>query len=296
MTKKYFLTAEIGCNHQGDIDIAKRLILQAKNTGCDIVKFQKRDPKLQFSKEVYESAHPTPENAFGATYGEHRENLEFSTAQHKELMNFALQNKIDYSCSVFDTVSAKDIAAINPAHIKIPSPVNNNLEIAEYIAKIFEGTIHISLGMTTRKEENELITILEKYGKLHNTVLYHCISAYPTEDSDVTLREIERIRATYGKRIKAVGFSGHHKGYLADCTALALGSEYFERHFTFDKTAKGSDHRLSLNEEEMSELKQNLEKTSTFLSYKEKEILDCELKTRKFHKYKSVEKEVESGF
>ncbi|MBQ2871404.1 N-acetylneuraminate synthase family protein [bacterium] len=283
--KNYTLISEIGCNHQGDLQIAKKMMIDALNCGCQIVKFQKRTPKLQFSEEKYNSPHPTPENAFGKTYGEHRENLEFSVTQHKELMLFAKENGLEYSCSIFDSQSTEDILSIQPEHIKIPSPINHRADIIEHIAKNFNGIIHVSLGMTTHEEERNLINILEKYNKLQDTILYHCVSAYPTEDKDASLLEITRLKNLYGNKIKALGLSAHHiNSYLPDCIALTLGANYIERHFTFDKAAKGSDHKISLNVEEMKNLNAELKKTSQLLNFKQKEILDCEQKTRQFHK------------
>jgi len=282
--KSYNLIAELACNHQGDFERAKEMIVKARHCGCNIVKFQKRTPELQFTAEKFNAPHPTPENAFGKTYGEHRKNLEFDVEQHKQLMNFARANRIEYSCSVFDIVSAKEIVSIIPAHIKIPSTCNHNSEVIEYIAKNFFGTIHVSLGMTTHTEEANLITILSKYNKLKNTVLYHCVSCYPTEDKDVCLPEITRLNRIYASEVKAIGLSGHHKGILADSMALALGAEYIERHFTFDKAAKGSDHKISLDYDEMKALSEELHQAALYLNNKPKKILDCEMPTRKFHK------------
>ncbi len=285
--QNYNLIAEIGCNHQGDINKAKELILNAKNCGCNFVKFQKREPKLQFSPEKYNAPHPTPENAFGKTYGEHRENLEFSKEQHKILMNFANSLGLEYSCSVFDIISAQNIVGIKPTHIKIPSPINNNLEVVEYIAKNFDGTIHVSLGMTTKQEEFNIFDTLDKFNKLKDTIIYHCVSSYPTQDNDITLLEINRYENDYKDKIKALGLSAHHLDYLPDCIALSMGATYIERHFTFDKNAKGSDHKISLDYNEMKNLNHNLKRTQMFLQHKEKDILDSELKTYNFHKYKN---------
>lgn len=283
---EYNLIAEIGCNHQGDLAKAKEMISAAKKCGCSIIKLQKREPRLQFSPEKYNQPHPNQENAFGKTYGEHREKLEFSQVEHKELMEYAQSLGLEYSCSVFDIVSAKKILEINPSHIKIPSPVNNNLEIVEMVAKSFNGKIHVSLGMTTRDEETALIALLKQYGKLKNTILYHCVSSYPTKDADVSLLELSRLKEFYGNDVFALGLSGHHLDSLPDCLALAMGASFIERHFTFDKLAKGSDHRLSLDYEEMSLLNSNLRRVQNMLKYKPKEILDCELSTYNFHKYK----------
>ena len=166
--------------------------------------------------------HPTPQNAFGKTYGEHRETLELSQNQHKELLDYANSIGVEYSCSVFDIVSTQNILDINPNHIKIPSPINNNEEVIELIAKNFDGIIHISLGMTTKREEEDLIKILEKHNKLKNTVLYHCVSSYPTQDKDASILEILNLKINYSNKIKAIGLSAHHLDFLPDCQQFLL--------------------------------------------------------------------------
>ena len=109
--------AEIGCNHKGDINIAKELILLAKNCGADVAKFQKRNSKELLPKEQYNAPHPNPINSYGETYGGHREFLEFSKEEHKDLMNYCDSVDIEYSTSVWDVTSAKEIAELNPGLI-----------------------------------------------------------------------------------------------------------------------------------------------------------------------------------
>src|SRR6478609_109376 len=127
--KKPFVIAEIGCNHKGDMSIAKELIRIAKIfCNSDAVKFQKRNNKELLTQEQYNTPHPNPSNSYGETYGAHREFLEFNVEEHSELKDYCEDLGIVYSTSVWDTTSAKEIASLNPDFIKIPSACNNNFE------------------------------------------------------------------------------------------------------------------------------------------------------------------------
>jgi len=157
MMKKARVIAEIGCNHKGDMDIAKELIKVAKIfCNADVVKFQKRNNKELLTEEQYNAPHPNPYNSYGDTYGAHREFLEFTADQHKELMEFCKEMDIEYSTSTWDLSSAKEIAALKPGLIKIPSACNNHYEMLEWLCKNYEGEIHVSTGMTTHQEIDDL--------------------------------------------------------------------------------------------------------------------------------------------
>ena len=205
---KVKIIAEIGCNHKGDIQIAKDLIKSAKLCGADIAKFQKRTPKELLTPEQYNAPHPNPANSYGATYGEHREFLEFNADQHKELKDYCDDIGIEYSTSVWDITSAKAIVPLNPHLIKIPSAVNNNERLLKWLCENYGGEIHVSLGMTTRKEEDRLIRLFEDEGRAKDVVVYSCTSGYPVAFEDICLLEINRIRAAYESKVKGIGFSG----------------------------------------------------------------------------------------
>ena len=149
--------AEIGCNHKGDINIAKELIKLAKDCGADIAKFQKRTPKELLTEEQYNTPHPNPINSYGDTYGQHREFLEFSKDQHEELMNYCNSIEIEYSTSVWDVTSAKEIVELNPNLIKVPSASNTHYEMLEVLRDGYKGDVHVSFGMTTKDEQEKLV-------------------------------------------------------------------------------------------------------------------------------------------
>ncbi len=275
--KTPIVIAEIGCNHMGDMEIAKQMITTAKTfSNVGIVKFQKRNPKELLSEEQYNAPHPNPHNSYGDTYGKHREFLEFTAKQHKELKRFCDRLKIEYSCSVWDLTSAKEIAALKPKLIKVGSPSNLKFDVLDYLAKHYDGEIHIALGMTTRKEEKQIVAFMRKVGRLKDVVLYACTSGYPVPFEDVSLLEITRLKKTYGKEVKAIGFSGHHLSIAIDVDAYTLGATYIERHYTLDNTWKGTDHAASLEPGAMRKLVRNLLATQKALTFKKKEILDIE--------------------
>ena len=276
------IICEIGCNHKGDIKIAKKMIEVAKVfCDVDVIKFQKRCNLELLSDEEYNKPHPVPHNSYGSTYGEHREFLEFNLDQHFELKKFCEKNKVEYSSSVWDITSAKEISSLKPKMIKVPSAVNNNTKLLEWIYKNYNGEIHISLGMTTKKEEDNIIKIARETKKINKTILYHCVSGYPVEVRELYLLEITNLLNKYGEELKGVGFSGHHTGIAADISAITLGAKYIERHFTLDRTWKGTDHAASLEPDGMRRLQVNLDDSVNALNYKKKEILDIEKFQRK---------------
>lgn len=279
--------AEIGCNHKGEMSIAKELIKTAKLCGADVAKFQKRTPKELLTPEQYNAPHPNPANSYGPTYGAHREFLEFNADQHRELKDFCQEIGIEYSTSVWDMTSAKQIAPLNPALIKIPSAENNNIPLLSWLCDNYGGEIHVSLGMTTRAEEESLIRLFESKGRAKDVVVYSCTSGYPVAFEDICLLEIPRIKAAYGNIVKSIGFSGHHLGIAVDIAAITLGAEWVERHFTLDRTWKGTDHAASLEPQGLAKLVRDIHNVEKALSEKSNEILPVEQVQRNKLKYKA---------
>ena len=271
------VVAEIGCNHKGQMEIAEEMIMMiAKFCRADYAKFQKRNNKELLTEEQYNNPHPVPANSYGKTYGEHREFLEFNLEQHHQLMAWCKEYGVGYACSVWDLTSAKEITSLNPEYIKIPSGTNQHYEVLGYLCENFEGDIHISFGMTTRAEEQDVVDYFRKYDRLDSLVIYSCISGYPVPFEDISLYEIKRLIEEYGDEVKSVGFSGHHLGIAADTSAMTLGAEWIERHFTLDRTWKGTDHAASLEPDGLRRLVRDVNNVSKALAYKEKEILEIE--------------------
>jgi len=273
--------AEIGCNHKGQLEIAKKLIYQAKYyAGVNVVKLQKRTVKELLTDEEYHAPHPSPWNSYGPSYGAHRDFLELSLEDHKELLAYCEKHNIEYSCSVWDMTSAQEIASLKPKKIKIPSPMNNKYDMISWLIENYEGEIHLSLGMTTKAEEKTLLKLFVDEDRAKDLVIYSCTSGYPVSHGDLCLLEIKRLKDIWGKTVKGVGFSGHHLGIAMDMGAVALGAEYIERHFTMDRTWKGTDHAASLEPDGLRKLVRDVKGMEQALRYKDKEILDVEIEQR----------------
>ena len=271
------IIAEIGCNHKGDIQIAKELIYLAKQCNVDVAKFQKRNNKELLPESQYNSPHPNPINSYGDTYGDHREFLEFSQNQHQELKEYSESIGIKYSTSVWDVASAKEISELNPELIKVPSASNTHYKMLEVLRDEYKGEVHVSFGMTTKSEQEKLVNFFEDKDQAKNRlVIYSCTSGYPVPFPDVCLLEILDVKKRFENRVKSIGFSGHHLGIAIDVAAYTLGVTWIERHFTKDRTWKGTDHSASLEPAGLAKLSRDLKATFEALNYKEKEILDIE--------------------
>ena len=280
--KRPVVIAEIGCNHKGDFELAKQMMSVAKVfCNADVVKFQKRTNKELLTPEEYNTPHPNLANSYGDTYGKHREFLEFSKAQHKQLQKHAEKIGVIYSTSVWDVTSAKEITELNPQLIKIPSASNLNFEILGYLVKNYKGEIHLSLGMTSRDEIQKIVDFFVKNKRAKDLVLYACTSGYPVPFEDLALLEITWLKEMYGDIVKDIAFSGHHLGIAVDIAAYTLGANYIERHFTLDRTWKGTDHSASLEPDGLRRLVRDLQVTHKALTLKREEILPIEVVQRK---------------
>lgn len=249
------IVAEIGANHRGQFAIAKRMCEIALTYCCEhfeiqghtdpsrmIVKFQKRS---DFS-EYPETPHPYPHQAYGPTYREHRRVLELPITDHAVLKAYIESLGGTYSCSVWDMVAAKEVVGLRPDIVKVPSARNMRWDILGYLCEKHEGEIHVSCGMVTRDEIHKIVEFLFEHDRHHDTILYHCTSGYPISPGEVCLGELEWLKRTFEGTVKGFGYSGHHLGLAIDMAAVALGIDYLERHYTLDRTWKGTDHAASL--------------------------------------------------
>lgn len=287
MNKKPLIIAEAGCNHMGQMEIAKDMIETAAHfCKADAIKFQKRCPKELLTTKQYNAPHPNPANSYGDTYGAHREFLEFTVGQHAQLKEWCEQAGIIYSASVWDMTSAKEIASLKPAFIKIPSACNTHFKMLQWLCDNYEGEIQISFGMTSQEEEQQIVRLFETNGRAKDLVLFNCTSGYPVPFKDVCLLEITRMRKQYESRVKAIGFSGHHLGIAIDNAAYTLGASIIERHYTLDRTWKGTDHAASLEPDGIRKLVRNLNAVYEALQYKSTEILPIEQVQRNKLKYR----------
>lgn len=275
------IIAEIGCNHKGDLEVAEEMIgILATFCKADYAKFQKRNNRELLTPAQYAAPHPNPVHAYGTSYGEHREFLEFTLPQHRRLKECCEQFGIGYASSVWDLTSAKEIASLKPVFIKVPSATNQHMDLLDYLCAEYGGEIHVSLGMTTRAEEEGLVRHFQKRGRARDVVLYSCTSGYPVAFDDVCLGEIPRLIEAYGAIVKQIGFSGHHLGIAADIAAQALGASWIERHFTLDRTWKGTDHSASLEPDGLRRLVRDTKAVARTLARRPSELLEVELPQR----------------
>lgn len=287
MYKKPYIIAEAGCNHMGQMEIAKDLIETASHfCKANAIKFQKRCIKELLTPEQFNAPHPNPMNSYGDTYGAHREFLEFTVEQHAQLKEWCEEAGITYSSSVWDLTSAKEITSLKPKFIKVPSACNTHFEMLQWLCDNYIGEIQLSFGMTNHEEEEQIVKLFEKNGRAKDLVLFNCTSGYPVPFKDVCLLEINRMREAYERRVKAIGFSGHHLGIAVDVAAYTLGANVIERHYTLDRTWKGTDHAASLEPDGIRKLVRNLNAVYETLNSKSSEILPIEQIQRDKLKYK----------
>jgi len=161
-----------------------------------------------------------------------------------------------------------------PEFLKVPSACNNNFKMLKVLRDDFSGQVQLSIGMTTKKEVEEIVSFFEETDQAKSRLLiYSCTSGYPVPAKDVALLEINWLYENYGDRVNEIGFSGHHLGVALDVAAYVLGARWIERHFTKDKTWKGTDHSASLEKKELTQLVDNLHDIYHALHYKEEEVL-----------------------
>jgi sialic acid synthase len=262
------VSAEAGANHQGDMKTAKKMIRAAAEAGCSVVKFQKRTPFIM-PPEKKDKPYDNP-HSFGKTYGEHRAFLEFNSQQHAELWNQCRMEGIEYATSVWDTQAFQDVKHLSAPFIKIPSARNEDMDLLAAVASDWRGEVHVSNGMAEPGIEKEWRAL---FGD--RLVVYVATSSYPCRFSDVNLRDILRLK---GEGFR-VGLSGHHLGIAIDVAAAALGVEWIERHFTLDRTMKGTDHAASLEKDGISKLVRDIDALKSAWNER-RGVLPCEVETK----------------
>jgi sialic acid synthase len=268
--KKCKVVSELCCNHGGDIERAEEMIKMSKLCGADYVKFQKRNPIKAVPFDMHNQSHPCPIHSFGETYLDHRKNLEFTIEQHKELKKYCEKIEIGYSSSVWDEDSVMEMISLSPDFIKVPSAMNENYILMDTLFNNYNKDVHISLGMISKKSKEKLYNYLED--KKNRVVMYHTTSGYPIKFKELYLMEILELKKIFSR----VGFSGHHLGISADISAYTLGAEWIERHFTLNRTAKGTDNAASLEPNGLQKLCRDLKASNNSLRYKDVDFTEDE--------------------
>ncbi|XP_061685693.1 sialic acid synthase-like [Syngnathoides biaculeatus] len=266
-----FVIAEIGQNHQGDIEIAKKMIKMAKDCGADCAKFQKSELEYKFNKRALERPYKT-KNSWGETYGEHKRHLEFSHEQFRELQKYAKEVGIFFTASGMDEMAVEFLHEIKVPFFKVGSGDTNNFPYLEKAAKKGRPMV-VSSGM----QSIETMRRVYKTVKEHNQyfVILQCTSTYPLEPKDVNLRVITEFQKEFPDI--PIGYSGHEPGISISVAAVALGAKVIERHVTLEKTWRGSDHAGSLEPAELAEMIRSIRLVETALGSGVKKRLPCEV-------------------
>lgn len=270
---KMFLIAEIGINHNGDLNIAKLLIDKANEAGFDAVKFQKRDIDQVYTQEFLDTPRESP---WGKTQRDQKSGLEFSLNDYKEIDEYCKKKDILWSASAWDLNSQSFLNKFNLKFNKIASPMLGNFPLIKAIAKEKKKTF-ISTGMSTLSEIDEVVEVFNKTGCEFE--LMHCNSTYPLKDEDANLRCIETLRKRYNCK---VGYSGHETSLIkVSLLAASLGATSIERHITLDRAMYGSDQSASVSAEFLKNFVESIRAVESILGDGKKEVRASEQAARK---------------
>jgi N-acetylneuraminate synthase len=261
MIKKPYLIAEIGINHNGDINLAKKLIDISKNANFDAVKFQKRDIDLVYDKEMLDSFRESP---WGTTQRAQKEGLEFGIEEYKEIDKYCKANDIEWFASAWDLNSLDFLKEYNLKYNKIASAMIIDTKFLEEVAKEKKHTF-ISTGMSSLTDIESAVAIFKKNDCSFE--LMHCVSTYPMKVEDANLLTINSLKEKFNCN---VGYSGHESGIAVSLAAFSLNISSLERHITLDRTMYGSDQAASLEEKGMIDLSNFINKME--LAYGENKL------------------------
>ena len=285
-----FIIAEIGINHQGDVEIAKKLISKAKECGADAVKFQKRNLERILTKQGMEMPYENS-NSFGKTYGEHKKVLELSNKDYHTIFQYCLEKDIIFCASGWDEDSIDFLDQLGVKFFKMASADLTNLPLIKHTAKLGKPII-LSTGMA---DLEMVITAYETVKKINEKVaIMQCTSTYPTDFIELNLNVLSSFKEKFPKAV--IGYSGHELGIAITSAAVALGAKIIERHFTLDRTMKGGDHAASLEPQGFAKLVRDIHAVEAAMGSSEKQVQESELPVfRKLSKSLVTLKPIKSG-
>ena len=251
MYKKPYLIAEIGINHNGDLEVAKKLISNAKEANFDAVKFQKRDIELVYSKEILDAPRESP---WGTTQRDQKKGLEFEEKEYDEINNFCKSINIEWFCSAWDINSLNFLKKYNLKYNKVASAMIVDSALLNEVAKEKKHTF-ISTGMSTKENIDNAVKIFKSFNCSFE--LMHCVSTYPMAPEEANLETINALKKTYKFD---VGYSGHENGIAISLAATMFNISSLERHITLDRAMYGSDQSASLEMKGMKNLTSSIAK------------------------------------
>jgi len=232
-----YVIAEIGINHNGDMDIVKGMIDAAVHAGADAVKFQKRTPEVCTPPEQQKQMRETPWGYI--TYLDYRYKVEFNEEQYREIDRYAREKGIAWMASVWDEPSVDFLEKFDTPAYKVPSASLTDLPLLKYVRKTSKPMI-ISTGMSTMEQIHKAVKVIGT----ENLIIMHCTSTYPCEPEELNLKMIETLRREFPDN--PIGYSGHEVGLVPSAVAVALGASSVERHLTLDRAMWGSDQAASV--------------------------------------------------
>jgi N-acetylneuraminate synthase/sialic acid synthase len=254
-----YVIAEVGHNHQGNLETALKMIEAAAKSGANAVKLQKRANKKLYSSEAY-SAPYVSENAYGATYGEHREALEFGHEEYVACINRARESNIDFFATAFDFESADFLMELNVPAFKVASGDLKSIQLIKYIAKFGKPLILSTGGGKLDDIDLAVDTVLSENS---NLALLQCTAGYPPEYNELNLNVIRTFRERFPT--VTIGYSGHDSGISMALVSYILGARVIEKHFTLNRAFKGTDHAFSLEPLGMSKMIRDLKRAQEAL-------------------------------
>ncbi len=265
--KKVYIIAEIGINHNGDLNIARQLIDSAVRSGCDAVKFQKRTIDVVYSPAVLDTPRESP---WGTTTRQQKEGLEFGLKEYREIDRYCKERGIDWFASAWDTQSQDFLRQFDLKHNKIASAMITHHPFLEYVAAEKKHTF-VSTGMCTLEQLDESVAIFKK----HNCpfTLMYTVSLYPCKEEHLNLSCIDTLRKRYGV---PVGYSGHEVSPTPSIIAASLGAVAIERHITLDRAMYGTDQAASLEERGLETMVKGIRSYEATLGNGEKVFSEAE--------------------
>ncbi|MDV2502416.1 MAG: N-acetylneuraminate synthase family protein [bacterium] len=268
-----YVIAEAGVNHNGRLDLAKQLVEVAADAGVQAIKFQKRTVRDILIQEALEEPYDKI-GSFGATYGEHREHLELSDGDYRELFKLSQGLGLTFLASAWDVRSADFLEELGVPAFKIASAGLTNIPLIDHISRKGKPTI-LSTGMSDLAEVTEAVETVRKHHD--ELVLLQCTSLYPTNNDQIHLRVMETLRREFEV---LVGYSGHERGIAISVAAVALGAVIVERHFTLDRSMPGPDHAASLEPHGLKKLVRDIRNIEAAMGSPDKKVLDKERSVR----------------
>lgn len=267
-----YVIAEIGINHNGSLDLAKRLIDEAVAAKADAVKFQKRTPEVCVPRDQWQIMRDTPWGRM--SYIDYKRKTEFGMLEYTAIDQYCRERGIDWFASAWDVESVEFLEAFDPCLYKLASASLTDFSLIEAILHTGRPLM-LSTGMSTRREIDDAVTLVHQFDADYPLLVAHSTSAYPCKPEELNLRMIPTLQAAYPN--VPIGYSGHETGLATTVTAVALGATFVERHFTLDRAMWGSDHAASVEPQGFQRLVRDIRDVEAALGDGVKRVYDSEL-------------------